>query len=241
MKEIKILHLYYDLLNLYGENGNILALKSHLEGHNIKVSVDYKSLDDEFSFNDYQFVYLGSGARDNLLLALSDLKKRRNDLKEYIDNKGFIFATGESINLFGNYIKYLNDDKVNGLKIFDYNIEEVRDRLVGEQVYLNDLVEDEIIGFQNRSTILVDSNEDNLFEVKEGFGSSLDNNVEGIIKDNMFLTYMLGPILIRNPYFTEFLVKEIFKKYDIEYKPFIKENELKAYNSYKENLLNEKK
>ena len=35
MKTFKIAHLYYDLMNLYGENGNIRYLKNRLEEQDI--------------------------------------------------------------------------------------------------------------------------------------------------------------------------------------------------------------
>ena len=48
--EINILHLYYDLLNLYGENGNIKALKKHLEEQNVKVNIEFLTLNDKIDF-----------------------------------------------------------------------------------------------------------------------------------------------------------------------------------------------
>ena len=55
--EINILHLYYDLLNLYGENGNIKALKKHLEEQNVKVNIEFLTLNDKIDFKRYDFVY----------------------------------------------------------------------------------------------------------------------------------------------------------------------------------------
>ena len=83
--EINILHLYYDLLNLYGENGNIKALKKHLEEQNIKVNIEFLTLNDKIDFKKYDFVYIGSGTEKNLNLALKDLIKYKKSIKEYIE------------------------------------------------------------------------------------------------------------------------------------------------------------
>ena len=58
METIKIAHLYYDLMNLYGEHGNILALTKHLEAHKIKTIVHYLSLEDEIDFSKYDILQM---------------------------------------------------------------------------------------------------------------------------------------------------------------------------------------
>ena len=67
---INVLHLYYDLLNLYGENANTRSIKYNLELNKIKVNIDLKSLNDEIDFNKYDLIYIGSGSEDNMKLAL---------------------------------------------------------------------------------------------------------------------------------------------------------------------------
>src|SRR5574344_749417 len=101
MKTIKILHLYYDLLNMYGENGNMKALVKNLEKQNAKVIVDFKSLNDQINLKDYDVIYLGTGTEENYDLAKIDFLKYKNDIKEAIKNNIFILATGNALDLFG--------------------------------------------------------------------------------------------------------------------------------------------
>ena len=54
---IKVLHLYHDLMNLYGEYGNIAVLCRYLEDAGIEVQLDKVSVDDSFNITDYNFVY----------------------------------------------------------------------------------------------------------------------------------------------------------------------------------------
>ena len=53
METIKIAHLYYDLMNLYGEHGNVRCLTHHLESHDVRVIVHNLSIDDKIKFDDY--------------------------------------------------------------------------------------------------------------------------------------------------------------------------------------------
>ena len=99
-----ICYLYYDLLNLYGDNGNIKALKMHLENQGIKVDIKYVSVGDKKDFNKYDLVYIGSGTKNNLKIALEDIMKHKDQIEKAInDNKNY-FVTGNSIELFGKYI-----------------------------------------------------------------------------------------------------------------------------------------
>ena len=59
---MKILHLYHDLMNLYGDYANVSALCRMLELNNIEFSLDKKSLGDEVDFSEYDFIYIGSGS-----------------------------------------------------------------------------------------------------------------------------------------------------------------------------------
>ena len=102
--KIIIGHLYYDLLNLYGDSGNIKTLKYHLEEQGIDVEIRNISVGEKKDFKDIDLLYIGSGTNDNTLVALEDLKKDKKDLEKYIKDKKFILSTGNSIEIFGNYI-----------------------------------------------------------------------------------------------------------------------------------------
>lgn len=201
MKTIKIAHLYYDLMNYYGEQGNVLALKTAIEYAGFKVNVKALSVDDEIDFEKYDIFYMGMGTKRNQEIVRKDILKYKDKIGNVIDKKMFIM-TGNSYELFG---KKIDDKKCLGIFNFE---SKTTDRIVGEQVFKSDIVKETIIGFQNRFS----SNnikDDYLFEVIKGTGNDPESKVEGIHKNNFFGTYLLGPILIRNPYFKDALLKYI--------------------------------
>ena len=224
MKKIKIAYLYYDLMNLYGENGNILALKKHLENHNVKVEIHYLTIMDEIDFKKYDFYYLGSGNDEAYNLALNHLKKYIEQVKEAIEDNKFFLATGNSLCLFGE------------LNILDFVPEKTEFRIVGEQEYYLDNLKNKVIGFQNRDYILKFVKEKHLFEVYMGTGYIPKSIVEGIKHNNFYGTFLLGPLLIRNPHFTEYLIKQLFKEKKINYTYYHNKWEEKAYNEYQKNF-----
>ena len=79
-------HLYYDLMNLYGDNGNIKVLKYNLEKQGINVTIKKLSLDDKIDFNKLDMIYMGSGTEENRKIVLNDILKYKNMTKEEILN-----------------------------------------------------------------------------------------------------------------------------------------------------------
>ena len=75
MKSIKILHLYYDLMNLSGEDGNMVAIRDYLDNQNVKYEIDRLSIKDKIDFNKYSLIYIGNGSRESQELARQDILK----------------------------------------------------------------------------------------------------------------------------------------------------------------------
>ncbi|MBE6161631.1 MAG: hypothetical protein E7158_05400 [Firmicutes bacterium] len=230
MKKIKIAHLYYDLMNLYGENGNIRALEKYLRAQKLTVEINNLTIGDKIDFDKYDIFYIGSGNDEAFELTLKDIKNYKANIEKNINDKMFII-TGNALNLFGKiYIK--KKEIIPCLDILDFESKEIRKRIVGEQFLRFKKNNCEIIGFENRSSKLVNVKEKYLFHVIQGSGT-----YEGIIHKDFYGTYLLGPILVRNPYFTEYITKRICKKFDIKYIPVNNELEKKAYDKYKTNFL----
>ena len=226
MKQIKILHLYYDLLNLYGENANVRALTNALEKQNVKVIVDFKSIDEKKELNTYDFIYIGSGSDENLKIAADDFENYIEEFKKYIDNNGFVLATGNSLDLFS--------------KVLDFEAKKIDFRIVGEQVYTFKDIKQLIIGFQNRDSVIYETKEKYLFNVKQGTGYEPNIQQEGIIKNNFYGTYLLGPLLIRNPYFLNHIVKLLLESKNLEYKKIEEDISYTAYDNFIKNFVNNK-
>ena len=225
---IKVLHLYYDLLNLYGEQGNILALKRAFKNQNVEIEVDYLSVQDKIDFKKYDLVYLGSGSAENLLIALEDIKRHKKELKKYIESKKVLLATGNSYLLFGQKINNLD-----ALGIFDYYA--ASSEKMAHESLMELYQEKDVIGFQNRE-FMVNNKKNHLFKVKEGLCDNLKSEYEGYHEYNFYGTFVIGPLLIRNPHFTNKLVKEIMEKNNLIYHEYEDKILVDAYNQYIKNF-----
>ena len=233
MKNVNILHLYYDLMNLYGEYGNIIALRDAFKQQGIEVNIDKKSLGDTIDFMKYDIVYIGEGSEFNQELVRQDILKYKDNINKYIEKNKILIATGNSYELFGDKI----DDK-EALGIFHFKsffktiTTDVGDRIVNEEIMDTDFLGSPIVGFVNRNSVN-DIKDGYLFKVRKGYGNDIKDKFEGIHYKNFFGTYLLGPLLIRNPYLLDYILSDFlgdkYKEIDTPDKKAYEEY-LKTYN-----------
>lgn len=233
MMKIKIAHLYYDLLNLYGEQGNVLALVDAFKKQDIETEVDLLSIGNNINFKKYDIFYIGSGSEENLILALEDFKKYSKEFIEIIKSNKYFISTGNSHEMFGKFIE-MNNQKYEGLGIFNYYSKQNPMRIVGESfLEFEDL--SPIIGFQNRLSVMQCDN-NHLFSVINGYADNYKSSYEGYRENNFFGTYLIGPLLIRNPHLTDYIVENILNEKDLPYNKISNTFEYKAYNEYIKNF-----
>ena len=81
--------------------GNVSILKKHLEDQGLEVVLDKKTIGEEVNFNEYNFIFIGSGTEKNLDVVLKDLQNRKEELANYIDSEKVILMTGNSFEMLG--------------------------------------------------------------------------------------------------------------------------------------------
>lgn len=237
MPKIKIAHLYYDLMNLYGENGNVRALKRFIERQDIKCDIHFLTIGDDIDFNNYDIFYMGMGTEKSEMLVLEDIKKYSEDIKYAIDKGKYFLITGNSMELFGTHIVNNQKETIKALNIFPYYTVHENIRIVGSAVFKTRLIKDKVIGFQNRAGVIYGIDKP-LFKVIDGTGALPNVSKEGYLYKNFYATYLLGPLYIRNPYFTNYVIKNLMKQKNKKYKlkMFNRTTEIRAYKEYLDNF-----
>ena len=210
---IKIAYLYDDLMNLYGEIGNVNVLKYHLDKLGINAEVFKFSVEDDVDIDLYDVFIIGSGTEYNQDKVVRDFIQYKDKIKTAIENEKVFLCTGNSIELFGNNITDSYGSINKGLGIFDFTVKHSKQRIVDDILFEFPEIGKSIIGFQNQEGF-IENYEFNLFNVIRGFGGNTNITKEGIHYKNFFGTYVLGPILARNPYFLEYFIKCIIESKD---------------------------
>ena len=212
---MKILHLYPNLMNLYGDYGNISILVKHLKDQGLSVRVETKELNELINFEKYDFIYMGSGTESNQMAALNDLMKYQYQINKYIESDKIMLLTGNAMEVLG---KRIGDTAA--LDILDFTTEISDKRYTGDVILHNDEIGD-VVGFINRSSIVSGAEEHKLFDYIFKDNNLIDNYYEGYRYHNVFGSHVIGPMLVKNPNFLEYIVKLImkdnFKKFDYPY------------------------
>ena len=205
---MKILHLYHDLMNLYGDYANVSALCRMLELNNIEFSLDKKSLGDEVDFSEYDFIYIGSGSEENMKLALSSLKEKRDELAEYIENEKFLLLTGNSFEMLGEKItSFLGEFE--GLGIFPFPVtEQNKTRTTDDSVVNFPEADITLVGFINKCSE-IEGITTPMFNVEMGLSNGKNQKTEGIRYKNLFGTHLTGPLFVKNPIFLKYIAEKL--------------------------------
>ncbi len=221
-----IAHLYYDLLNLYGESGNVLTLKKNIESLGIKVNLLNLSIGDELCFSDYDIVYIGMGTENNQKMVINHLNDYKEDILESINLGKYFILTGNSLDLFGKKI-----NGISSLGIFNYEVVYSECRLVEEAIYSCDLIKDKIIGLVNKQSILLNYEFGVLNKLKV-----IESNVGDVLffnYKNLYATDLIGPLFIKNPLLLKYIIKKVIKDNNLKVKNKLDLSfDLKAYKKY---------
>lgn len=236
--EINILNLYPDLLNLYGDRGNILAFKYTFDNLGIKTNIkeclyDTKNL----NFKDIDIIMLGGASDREQRIVQDKLFKLKNFIEDHIGNDKVLLAICAGFQMLGKYYE-TNNETIEGLNILEITTKNSPNRRVGNIVLKSNLFKEKIVGFENHSGV---TNIDNYEKLGETLYSCFNNSekYEGILYKNLLATYLHGPFLPLNPEICDYLVKKSLNvKYELEcFKILDREIENNARNKLIEKIM----
>lgn len=212
---IRIAHLYPDMLNLYGDRGNIIALTRRLTARGIEVQTDAVTMGKRFNADDYDILFIGGGQDFEQDVLLDDLKKGKDaEINKAIHNGTVMLAICGGYQMLGKYYKTYDGKMLEYIGALDFYTEGKPERMIGNYAYkIKEGIE--IVGFENHSgRTYLGKNVEPLGKMIKGFGNNGEDKTEGVRFKNTFGTYSHGPVLPKNPEFTDLLIsKALENKY----------------------------
>lgn len=210
--ELNICHLYPDLLNVYGDYGNILVLKYRAEKRGIKVNIHNLSIGEDFQNDLYDIVLFGGGQDFEQSIVSNDiLETKKNNIEKYIeDGKVFLSICG-GYQLLGKYYTTPSGEKLPGLSILDIYTEAGDARFIGNTIIYNEEFKETYVGFENHSGRTYIGNVKPLGKIISGYGNNGTDGYEGCIYKNTFCTYFHGSLLSKNPELADRLLLSALK------------------------------
>lgn len=198
--ELNVAHLYGNLMNTYGDNGNILMMKYVGEKLGAKMTFDIVSLGDTFDADCYDMVFFGGGQDYEQTIVAKDLPSKKEAIADFINKDKVILAICGGFQLLGQYYVQANGEKINGIGVMGhYTLNQENNRFIGDIKIHNDEFNETYYGFENHQgrTFLSDD-EKPLGICVYGNGNNKEDGTEGVHYKNVYGSYFHGPILSRN-------------------------------------------
>jgi CobQ-like glutamine amidotransferase family enzyme len=221
--KLTIHHLYADMMNLYGDRGNVISIKKRCEWRGIPVEVVDVGLGEGIKPTGCDLFLFGGGQDREQSLLVDDLAgKKGTDLRAIAEDGGVVLGVCGGYQMMGHYYETPEGEKLPGLGVFDLHTEPRKpneERLIGNVLARVRGPEDdfwcEIVGFENHGgrTYLGDGVEP-LGEVVVGFGNNGEDGTEGARRKNAYGTYLHGSLLPKNPWLTDQLILSALRRVD---------------------------
>lgn len=208
--ELNICHLYPDLMNLYGDRGNIIALRRRCEWRGIGVTVEEVSIGDPFDSSKYDLIFIGGGQDYEQEIVMRDfLEQKGAEVKAAIESGKVFLAICGGYQMLGNYYKTADGKELRFLGALDLWTIGGSRRLIGNLAFKCDFLPEHetIVGFENHSgRTYLGPGVQPLGAVSVGSGNNGEDGFEGARYKNTFCTYSHGSLLPKNPALADYLV-----------------------------------
>lgn len=211
-EKLTIMHLYPELLNLYGDGGNVTILTERARRRGIDVDVVRVGHGQTAHFDTADIVFLGGGPDREQRLASNDLLEQAEHLRDYVEHDGALLAICGGYQILGREW-LLGDESVVGLGILDITTKRAEggshNRLVGNIALKSPLADMPVIGYENHAgrTFLGGSCKPFGHVVgTHGKGNNDTDKADGALYRNVIGTYLHGPLLAKNPEIADWLL-----------------------------------
>lgn len=207
--KLRICHLYGNLMNTYGDNGNLLMLQHRAKKLGYEVETTLISLEEDFNAEDFDIVMFGGGQDFEQTVVAKDLQNKKEALIQYIEDNGVVVAICGGFQLLGRYYVNASGERLNGISAIDVCTNgQFPSRLIGDIEIFNEEFGETYLGYENHiGRTYLGKNMKPLGKVVKGFGNNEEDHVEGCHYKNVFCSYFHGPILVRNQHLANRIIE----------------------------------
>ena len=210
--EVRIIHFYPDLMNLYGSRANVLTLERYLKKLGCAVTVEAVVPGGGAEVSGGDFFYMGAGTERAARAAMEDLSRYAEPLKAAAEDCAAMLFAGTAMDLLGKTVKEADGSSYEGLGLASFTTENGRRRIVGDVYGHTDLYPEAVVGFMNKCGTVTGVEAPLLTGLDLGFGNEKERGPEGFHWKNVFASQLTGPLLVKNPKLLETVAAAIYAR-----------------------------
>lgn len=218
--KLNICHLYPDLMNTYGDKGNVTALLRRCQWRDIECQVIPVTMGDAFDPDLYDMVCLGGGQeREQIMVCQDMLGEKFQGIKAAAADGQIFLCISAGMQIMGEYFVNSQGVKQQGLELIDMRTEAGPDKLMGDVVA--DCIhiggqepqDTYIAGFESHTArTFLGQGVEPLARVLVGSGNNGQDGTEGAVMGNLFCSYLHGSLLPKNYRLTDLLISRALER-----------------------------
>ncbi|WP_302655336.1 type 1 glutamine amidotransferase [uncultured Agathobaculum sp.] len=209
--ELNICHLYPDILNLYGDRGNIITMKRRLESRGIKVNIDECSIGQPLNADKYDIFFIGGGQDFEQEVLLRDLSSgKAQDIRTAVEEEKTFLAICGGYQMLGEYYKTWDGVQLDFIGAIGVHTIGAKERMIGNYMFRTtpESGDTVVVGFENHSgKTYLSEQVAPLGMMLSGNGNNGEDKTEGARYKNVFGTYSHGSLLPKNPVLCDFILQ----------------------------------
>ena len=209
--ELNICHLYPDILNLYGDRGNIITMKRRLEGRGIKVNIDECSIGQPLNADKYDIFFIGGGQDFEQEVLLRDLSSgKAQDIRTAVEEEKTFLAICGGYQMLGEYYKTWDGVQLDFIGAIGVHTIGAKERMIGNYMFRTtpESGDTVVVGFENHSgKTYLSEQVAPLGMMLSGNGNNGEDKTEGARYKNVFGTYSHGSLLPKNQVLCDFILQ----------------------------------
>lgn len=213
--QLNIAFIYADLMNIYGDRGNIIVLKQRCNWRGIEVTVDNPTVGDVLDTDKYDLYFFGGGQDQQQVAVSADLMKdgKGQRLRAALDDGAASLSICGGYQLLGHYYQPHNGEKLPGIGFFNAISKAEADRYIGNVVVESEMF-GTLVGFENHSarTYLQDESNRPLGRIVVGKGNNGQDRLEGAVFKSSIGCYLHGSVLPKNPQIADWLIERALQR-----------------------------
>jgi CobQ-like glutamine amidotransferase family enzyme len=199
-------YLYHDLMNIYGDRGNVTALACRAKWRGIDVEIKEISIGDSLKIGDVDILFFGGGQDQGQIEVAADLIKKSKVIKSEVERGVPLLSICGGYQLLGKYYQPKVGERIEGIGLFDVYTKAGDERMIGNLVI--DSKWGKLVGFENHSgNTYLEVGSEPMGKTLSGYGNNIEAKNEGCIYRNAIGCYMHGSLLPKNPVLADWLIK----------------------------------
>lgn len=210
--ELKFIHFYPDLMNLYGSYANVSALKRYLERLGCAVTVETVAPGAEAGIAGADFLYMGAGTERRQKFALADFLRFGGAVKAAAEAGAPMLFAGTAMELLGETITDSAGKVYEGVGLGGFASVQGPRRFVGDVYGHTDLYPDAVVGFMNKCSVVTGVETPLLTGLDMGIGNEGEKSPEGFLYRNVVGSELTGPILVKNPRLLDWMASAVLTR-----------------------------